>query len=156
MTLLDLDDACFTTANPQLSLVRGEQIQSALEKWLDPELMQTYFKAFRGSPMGLPAISGMVVDYDPSASAGERVRQIAINGSILENDRLYHLAHTDAEVWRDITPFGQLKLEDGQLIRTEVPTILREVIEAYMTAHSPVPKPVGGRWRKVFSQISRL
>jgi hypothetical protein len=88
------------------------------------------------------------VDYDPNAPNGKRVKQIAVQQSVLENERLYRLAHTDAEVWSEITPYGQLKLEAGQLIRTEVPTILREAIEDYMTAHSPVPRPVGGRWRK--------
>ena len=145
----DLDEACFTTANPQLSQVHGRQIRAALERGLDPALMQTYFKAFRGAPIGLPAISGMIVDYDPEAAQGERVRKITVQGVELIEERLYRLAQTDAEIITDQIPFGLLELEPGQLIKVEVPTILREAIADYLQAHSPVQKPIGGRWREV-------
>jgi 2',3'-cyclic-nucleotide 2'-phosphodiesterase (5'-nucleotidase family) len=148
VTLLDLDDACFTTANPQLSLVRGEQVRMALERGLDPELMRTYFKAYRGAPLGLPAISGMAVIYDRHAASGERVRQVMLQGQVMRDDQLVRLAHTDAEVRREISPFGLLDLEPGQVLLEEVPTILREVIEDFMQSHSPTPRPAGGRWQR--------
>lgn len=147
VTLLDLDTACFTTANPNFSRVRGQQIRDALERALDPEFMHTYEKGLRGAPVGLPAISGMEVNFDPNGPDGGRIKQIIIQGMPLEADRNYSLAHTDAEVMHLINPFGILELEDGQLIHEEVPTILREAIADYLQAHSPTPRPVGDRWR---------
>jgi 5'-nucleotidase len=147
VTLFDLDDACFTTANPQLSLVRGEQILAAIERGLDPESARTYIKAFRGAPIGIPAVSGMIIEYHPDNPFGQRVRAIKIQNQPLEYQRTYRLAHTDAElISKNLPGAGFLELEPGQLIRTEIPTILREAIEEYMAAHSPLPVPTAKRW----------
>jgi 5'-nucleotidase len=147
VTLGDLDAACFSTANPQLSQVRGSQIREALERALDPEKMASKVKAFRGAPFGLPAISGLQVSYDPQVSDGSRVCSVKVDGEPLEEERLYRLAHTDAEVKTEFFPFGILELKPGQLLQVEVPTILPEVIADYLRAHSPVEQPQGGRWK---------
>lgn len=52
VTLGDLDAACFTTANPQLSLVSGAQILAALERGLDTERIQAVYPSFRGYARG--------------------------------------------------------------------------------------------------------
>jgi hypothetical protein len=41
---------------------------------------------------------------------------------------------------------GYLVLDEGQTTEHEVPTIVREVIEDYVHHHSPVARPVQGRW----------
>lgn len=144
VTLGDLNACSFSTANPQLSRVRGEQLLAALERGVEPERMGTYFKAFRGAPVGWPAVSGMVVEYDPQANP--RVRQVLIGSEPLELQRLYTVAHTDAEVITENFTAGYLILEENQVVRVEVPTILREAIEDYLAAHQLVRKPAGGRW----------
>ncbi len=146
VTLGDLDAACSAPANPQLSRVRGEQIVAALEDALEPERMHSRLKAFRGAPLGLPMLSGLRVEADLAAEKGARVKAVSVGGQPLEGRRAYLLAHTDAEVKEENLPFGYLRLEAGQLLRTEVPTILREALEEYLKAHSPVPPPAGGRW----------
>jgi 2',3'-cyclic-nucleotide 2'-phosphodiesterase (5'-nucleotidase family) len=144
VTLGDLNACSFSTANPQLSRVRGEQILAALERGLDPDHMHEYIKAHRGAPTGWPAVSGMVVEYDPGANP--RVRRVLVNGVPLEPQRLYTVGHTDAEVIQGDYLGGLLILEENQVVRVEVPTILREAIEDYLAAHQPVKKPAGGRW----------
>jgi 5'-nucleotidase len=145
VTLGDLDAACFSTANPQLSRVRGSQIRAALELALDPERIASKIKTFRGAPLGFPAVSGMQIVFDPQASAGNRLRRLLVGGEPLEENRLYRLAHTDAEVKTKEFPFGMLELEPGQVQQVELPTILPEVIADYLRAYSPVPRPAGGR-----------
>jgi 5'-nucleotidase len=146
VTLGDLDAACFSTANPQLSQVRGSQIRAALELALEPQRMASQVKAFRGAPLGLPAISGLQVSCDLQADHGTRLRRVLVEGKPLEDSRLYHLAHTDAEVKTNTFPAGMLELEPGQILQVEVPTILPEVIADYLRAYSLVPHPAGGRW----------
>ncbi|HEX2980652.1 MAG TPA: 5'-nucleotidase C-terminal domain-containing protein, partial [Anaerolineaceae bacterium] len=146
LTLGALDAACFTTANPQLSLVRGEQLLAGLEHGLDPDFMQQRLKMFRGAPVGMPVIAGMVVEYAPSAETGQRVRRAWVQGQALEPQRLYRIAHTDAEVHRENSEYGYLDLDEGQVLKVEVPTILREAIEDYMRAHAPVRCPPSDRW----------
>lgn len=56
VTLGDLNDACFSTANPCLTEVRGEQILAALERGLDPNINETRPQGYRGTPVGVPQI----------------------------------------------------------------------------------------------------
>ena len=143
VTLGVLDAACFTTANPQLSLVSGQQLWEALERGLEPERSHIHFGSYRGTPIGIPQISGLQVWFDPDAPVGEHVQRVMVNGRPLEPKREYRLAHTDAEGSPDS---GFLKMDPAQTIETEVPTILREALEDDLRQHSPLPLPIGGRW----------
>ncbi len=138
-----LDEACFSSANPCLTVVSGQQILDALERGLDPQITQNLHHSYRGTPIGIPQISGMQVRYDPQAEVGCRIKQVIIGDESLNPQRSYRFAHTDAET---MTEVGYLKLEDGQKTEHEVPTIIREVLEDYLQNNSPVGLPKGGRW----------
>jgi len=146
VTLGDLDACSSSTANPERSQVRGSQILAALERGMDPSIAEAAPHSLRGSPIGRPQISGMTVEFDPQQPLGERICAVHIHGDPLERDRLYWLAHTDAEPFQDIEI---LPLEAGQSREAERPTIVREVVEDYLRAHSPVPVPRLDRWRRV-------
>jgi len=146
ITLGQLDAACFTTANPFLTEVRGTQIVTALERGLDPAISRFKHHGFRGTPIGIPQISGMMVEYDPDAEVGRRVQRVMVQGKPIDPNRLYCLAHTDAETMSKV---GYLVLDRGQSTEQEVPTIVREVIEDYVRRHSPVPQPMQGRWLSI-------
>jgi 5'-nucleotidase len=146
VTLGQLETVCSTTANPCLSILQGRQIVQALERGLDPAVVNGHHYYLNGTPMGIPQISGMEVEFDPDMAVGQRVKRVLINGEPLEYHREYRVAHTNAEIVPDV---GYLKLEDDQRTVQEVPTILREVLEDYVQRHSPVPKPSNGRWRQV-------
>jgi 5'-nucleotidase len=146
ITLGQLDAACFSTANPCLTEVRGAQILTALERGLDPAISHFEHHSFRGTPVGIPQIGGMAVEYDPQSGVGQRIRRVTVQGQLLDPNRLYRLAHTDAETMSEL---GYLVLDQGQMTYHEVPTILREVIEEYLRRHSPVPRPARGRWLPV-------
>jgi 5'-nucleotidase len=146
ITLGQLDAACFSTANPCLTEVRGAQIVAALERGLDPAISHFKHHSFRGTPVGIPQIGGMAVEYDPESEEGQRIRRVTVRGRLLDPNRLYRLAHTDAETMSEV---GYLVLDQGQTTYHEVPTILREVIEDYLRRHSPVPRPARGRWLPV-------
>ena len=143
VTLGQIDAACFSTANPGVTRVRGTQILTALERGLDPAIAEHKLRGLRGTPVGMPQISGMVVEYDLEMEVGQRVCSVLVQGQPLEPDRIYRLAHTDVEQMRER---GYLMLKEGQKVEYEVPTILREAMEDYMQRHSPVPVPEPGRW----------
>ncbi len=105
VTLGQLDAACFSSANPGVTEVRGTQIVAALERGLDPEINEHRPPGLRGTPIGVPQISGMVVAYDREKEVGQRVRSVFVQGQPLDMDRIYRLAHTDAERTRE---FGYL------------------------------------------------
>ncbi|HET7010301.1 MAG TPA: 5'-nucleotidase C-terminal domain-containing protein [Anaerolineales bacterium] len=145
ITLGDLDSCSSSTANPQRTRVRGAQIVEALERGLDPEVSQASPHSLRGTPIGRPQISGIAVEYDPRSAVRRRVRKVLIHGEPLVPDRMYWLAHTDAETFEGI---GVLTLEPDQVTESERPTIVREVIEDYVRAHSPLAAPKLDRWRQ--------
>ena len=143
ITFGQLDAACFSSANPCVSELRGAQILEALERSLDPEISRVEHHGFRGTPIGLLQISGMVVEHDPGANAGSRIKRVRVQGQPLVAQQMYRVAHTDAESSRGV---GYLVLEKGQRSEHEVPTIVREAMEEHMRRHSPVPPPEGRRW----------
>lgn len=143
ITLGQLDAACFSTANPCLTEVRGAQIVAALERGLDPAISHFKHHSFRGTPVGIPQIGGMAVEYDSESEVGQRIQRVTVQGQLLDPNRLYRLAHTDAETMSEV---GYRVLDQGQTTYHEVPTILREAIEDYLRRHSPVPRPARGRW----------
>lgn len=146
LTLGQLDAACFTTANPALTIVRGQQVIEALERGLDPERTHFQHPAFRGTTTGIPQISGLNVEYYPDAANGARIKRVWLGDQLLDPARRVRLAHTDAETFE---PVGPLRLDEGQASEIQVPTIVREVIEDYVRRHSPVPAPQGARWRAI-------
>jgi 5'-nucleotidase len=143
ITFGQLDAACFSSANPCVSEVLGAQIVEALERSLNPEISKVAHHGFRGTPIGLLQISGMVVEHDPDGSVSSRVKRVMVQGRPIEADRVYRVAHTDAEPSRSV---GYLVLEEGQPSKHEVPTIVREAMEEHIRRHSPVPPPERGRW----------
>jgi 2',3'-cyclic-nucleotide 2'-phosphodiesterase (5'-nucleotidase family) len=143
VTLGRLDAASFSTANPAVSEVSGAQILEALERGLDPAIADYMLRGLRGTPIGVPQISGVMVTYDPEVEVGRRVRNVLVQGQPLDLNRVYRVAHTDVECVRER---GYLVLEDEQEPEYEVPTILREAMEDYLQQHSPVPVPHSGRW----------
>ncbi len=75
-----------------------------------------------------------------------QLRRVTVQGQLLDPNRLYRLAHTDAETMSEV---GYLVLDQGQTTYHEVPIILREAIEDYLRRHSPMPRPARGRWLPV-------
>jgi 2',3'-cyclic-nucleotide 2'-phosphodiesterase (5'-nucleotidase family) len=133
-----LYSAIRSAANPARVDVTGEQIEQFLRKGLDLEMAERSPKFLRGRKMGLPHIAGMTVRYDP---ADRTMLEIHINGKPLEKVRKYIAAATDLEL-SDAT--GYLVIPDEE-VEYEVPTIMPEVLEAYITKCSPLSKPQGGR-----------
>jgi 2',3'-cyclic-nucleotide 2'-phosphodiesterase (5'-nucleotidase family) len=143
ITLGQLNDACFSPANPAVTVVKGVQILQVLERGLDPAICELKHHAYRGTPIGIPQVSGLTIEFDPQAEVGSRVQQVLVQGQPLDPAVTYRLAHTDAETLPEV---GYLVLEEGQEPQPEAPTILREVLEDAIRAHSPVPEPARGRW----------
>jgi 2',3'-cyclic-nucleotide 2'-phosphodiesterase (5'-nucleotidase family) len=143
VTYGDLNQACFSSANPALSSVSGAQIVAALEKGLDRSHTGQEPGGFRGTPIGIPQISGIRVSFDVQAKPGDRIRQVWVQGQELAPSVNYLLAHTDAEIDDDV---GYLGLRSDQRPELDTPTILPEVLEVYLRDNSPVSAPAEPRW----------
>lgn len=145
-----LDKACFSAANPYLAEVTGKELLNTLERGLDPGINEFLHHGLRGSPIGIPQISGMVAEFYKDTGQSPSIHRVLINEEPLDLDRVYKVAHTDLETVADV---GYLVIKEEQTISIEVPTILGEVIADYVKKHSPVSKPAGGRWVELESKI---
>jgi 5'-nucleotidase len=149
LTFGELGEAIVTTANPQRTRVHGRQIVAALERSLDPALTESRPHPLRGTPVGRLQLSGLQVTYADERPIGQRVLQVLVGGQPLATEHTYLLAHTDAETSAQLQ---LLRLEDDQQTETEVPTVTREVVEAYIRQHSPLAAPQRGRWIRLAGQ----
>jgi 5'-nucleotidase len=130
-----------SAANPARVELTGEQIEQFFRNGLDLEKAARTPKPLRGRKMGLPHIAGMTICYDP---ADLSTVEIHVNGNPLEKERKYIAATTDLEL-SNIA--GYLVIPDEE-VEYEVPTIMPEVLEAYIKKNSPLPKPLGGRMKR--------
>jgi hypothetical protein len=116
----------------------GAQIIQFLSAGFNSENITKSPKALRGRKMGLPHVAGMTVYYDPTDLAKI---EVYVGSKPLDKNQKYIVAATDFEL-SDIA--GYLVIPDEQ-VEYEVPTIMPEVLEAYVMKYSPIQKPIGGR-----------
>jgi 2',3'-cyclic-nucleotide 2'-phosphodiesterase (5'-nucleotidase family) len=146
VTVGDLNAACFTTANPARTQLSGAEIRQLFEKGMDPRIVQTVNRSFRGPPIGIPQISGLTVEYNPHAPVGSKIKRIRCSGKDLEPGRTYSVAHTDAEVMDE---FGYFRADGGKVTVSDVPTILPEVLAWYLKSDRLPQLPAPARWQIV-------
>jgi hypothetical protein len=98
---------------------------------LDPENMARTPTWNRGTPIGMPHVAGLTVNYSPCHSQSLKV---FVGDKPLQPDRHYLVAGTDME-FEDYV--GYLSLAPAQ-INYEMPTIMPEVLEDYIARHTPI------------------
>jgi 2',3'-cyclic-nucleotide 2'-phosphodiesterase (5'-nucleotidase family) len=127
-----------STANPAKVELTGEQILQFLGAALKPGNAEQSHHSLRGRKMGFPHIAGMTIDGSPLNP--EMLKAYVADRPLIKS-QTYTVATTDMELsdW-----VNYLVVPDEQ-VEYEVPTIMPEVLEDYITKHSPVPSPTPGR-----------
>ena len=111
--------------------IKGAALRRALEEGLSV-------------PHNFAQISGLSIVYDPSASAGRRIRSVAVNGAPLASKTAYRVAITDQMLAGGAGHDGFIDSLEFKNTQVEVRTVL-----ALCLAGKPhVPSPFSGRWRK--------
>jgi len=141
VTFGDLCRASSSTANPGRAELSGKEIWETLNYGLSPEVTQERPAPLRGNPQGILQVSGLKVTFDPYADPTEQVVKVLVGTEPLDLGRRYSVAATDWELG-ELTAYSAL---DQTEVTYDVPTILREAMEEYLPAHSPVSVTVEGR-----------
>jgi 2',3'-cyclic-nucleotide 2'-phosphodiesterase (5'-nucleotidase family) len=141
VTLGALNTAIRSTANPARVELTGEQILHFLRESLKPENAARKPSNLRGVALGWPHVAGITVQYDPNAPDSLEVR---LRDRLLNPNGNYVVAGTDLEFWDAPGYPGYLALPEHQ-IDLDVPTIIPEIMEDYLTQHSPLTAPTLGR-----------
>jgi 2',3'-cyclic-nucleotide 2'-phosphodiesterase (5'-nucleotidase family) len=126
-----------SAANPARAELTGDQILQFLREALQPENAARKLHALRGRVVGMPHVAGARVRYTDDLEQIE----VVINGKPLERERTYVVASTDLQ-FADFINYLAIPFEQMEF---EVPTIAPEVLEDYITRHSPVRAPDVGR-----------
>jgi 5'-nucleotidase len=141
VTFGDLCRASSSTANPGRAELSGREIWEALSYGLRPEVAQERPAPLRGNPQGILHVSGLKVIYDPYTDPDEQVIEVLVGTQPLDFERHYSVAATDWELG-ELTEYTHL---DQTQVTYDVPTILREAMEEFLIAHSPISVMVEGR-----------
>lgn len=139
LTLNALVTAIRSTANPARVELTGAQIAEFLRRAFDPEQAARKLHPLRGVPPGLPHVAGMTFRFDPVT---HEVMDARVAGEPLLPHRAYVVAATDLELSEIL---NYLVVPDDQ-VQYELPTIIPEVMEAYIAAHTPLSPPGMGRY----------
>jgi 2',3'-cyclic-nucleotide 2'-phosphodiesterase (5'-nucleotidase family) len=123
-------DVCNTTANPALVEMSGTQLVALVTKGLDLAFAADRPHTLRGHRRGLLHLSGATV----------RDGQVEIGGQPVAPTATYRVAGSD---WEFESYGGYTDASWGLRPQYEVPIILREALEEYLAAHSPIRGTVG-------------
>ena len=123
-------DVCNTTANPALVEMSGAQLVALVTKGLDLAFAADRPHTLRGHPRGLLHVSGAMV----------RDGQVEIGGQRVAPAATYRVAGSD---WEFESYGGYTDASWELRPQYEVPIILREALEEYLAAHSPIRGTVG-------------
>ena len=118
-------DACPSPANPGVVTLTGSQLAELVARGLDPERAAERPNPLRGKTRGLMHLSGAVV----------REGRLLVDGQPVDPEREYRVAGSDFEFETD---WGYTDSDWDLYPSYDVPTILREALEEYLVAHSPV------------------
>lgn len=138
VTVGSLTAAMRSSANPARVYLTGDQILQFLSTALKPENAARKPRPLRGVSIGMPHVAGMTVRYD---SVLLDCLDVRIQGEPLRADRRYCVAGTDVEFSNFV---NYLAIPEDQ-IEYEIPIILPEVMQEYLSTHSPLCAPLGNR-----------
>ncbi|GAC1378230.1 MAG: bifunctional UDP-sugar hydrolase/5'-nucleotidase [Ktedonobacteraceae bacterium] len=123
-------EVCTSPANPGLVTMTGAQLLAIVNKGRDLNFAQDCPRPFRGQPRGLVHLSGATMHNG----------QLLIDSQPVDPEREYRVAGSDWE----LEPYGGYAEPSWNLQPNyDMPTILREALEAYLETHSPLHVKMG-------------
>lgn len=135
------EDVWSALPNPELlkvGKVYGWQLKSFLEEELEHVFSRDPERLFGG---WLPRFSGMSVSFEAFANKGERLKEVLVDGSPLQEERLYSVASCQREGDR---PDVLCRISQAQETRV-LGLDIHEALKAYLQSHNPLEPPRGAR-----------
>ncbi|GGE07554.1 putative metallophosphoesterase YunD [Marinithermofilum abyssi] len=141
-----LHEICPHPINPCRINLKGRQIRALLETSLQPEVQQMEIKGFgfRGKRLGMLNVAGMEVVYEPTGVAGQQVREVTIEGKVMEDEAVYSVASIDMFTFG----IGYPEVQNGTDLRYFLPEFLRNVLAWHLGQPESVALAYRTRWRQ--------
>ncbi len=123
-----------STANPAWIKLTGSQIKQFLREASKPENAERKIHALRGRAVGMPHFAGVKIHRNTN---GPENFEVEFQGKPVEDDESYLVVSTDME-FSDYIGYLVIPFETMEF---EVPTIMPEVLEDYISKHTPLSPP---------------
>lgn len=134
----DLWDWYPITTSLKVGKVTGAQLRAFWERELEHVFASDPAKLFGG---WVPRPSGMTLRFAAHAPQGHRVREIRVDGEVIEDDREYTVVACERE--------GDEPDKLCRIPHVKEPRVLgldaHEAVRRYLADHSPLPAPAGER-----------
>jgi 2',3'-cyclic-nucleotide 2'-phosphodiesterase (5'-nucleotidase family) len=118
--------------------ITGQQLWDYMENELENAFAKDPAKRFGG---WVVRFKGMEVNFTINASKGERVKSIRVKGSPLEREKLYSIVACERDGDPDTTLCRLENVRQPRLLKTT----LHQVVEEYLSVHSPIEPRLEGR-----------
>jgi hypothetical protein len=124
--------------------LKGEQIRLTLEESLLEEFQQFRFQGygFRGEVLGGLSVDGLEVLYDPQAPPMQRIREIRVDGSQLDDEKSYLLGTLDLFTFG----VGYKRLREGMHMEFYLPSFIRDVLAPVLNQEEEIANAHRARW----------
>ncbi|GIQ69883.1 bifunctional metallophosphatase/5'-nucleotidase [Xylanibacillus composti] len=142
-----LHECCPSPINPCRMTLTGAAIRQALEESLLEDRIHIPIRGFgfRGKELGVLAVDGATVYYDPTRPSYEKIVRVEIQGRPMEADQTYSVGTIDMFSFG----IGYLSLKGGGEIRYWLPEFIRDVLCSQLNEPSEVERSERSRWRNV-------
>ncbi len=149
----DLLAICPSPINPCSMSLSGAAILQALEESLLTEFIERSIRGygFRGKQLGVLCLSGIEVDYDPTAPANAKIKRVLVGGSPLQLEKVYRVGSIDMFTFG----IGYLSLANGQDIHYFLPEFIRDVLKHELRNPASLARSKQRHWRLIEGRMNR-
>lgn len=147
VTAGELHALCPSPINPCRMTIYGAHLRTALEQSLLPEYVDKPIKGFgfRGEVLGMLAVDGMTITYDPSRPPMKRLVSVEVGGEPLSDERLYTAGTIDMFTFRA----GYESLANAESCQFYLPEFIRDVVERELHNPASLQHCKVSRWRRI-------
>jgi 5'-nucleotidase len=144
VTEMTVHTICPSPINPCLIKLRGAFILRSLEESLLSDFQELEIRGFgfRGRVLGMLCLDGLEVKADLSQAPYHRVKEVRVNGELLDETRIYSVGTLDMFTFG----VGYVGLKEGQDIRYFLPEFIRNALSHALNEEQWIKESRFPRW----------
>lgn len=142
-----LHECCPSPINPCRMQLTGAAIRQALEESLLEDFIHAPIRGFgfRGEELGVLAVDGATIYYDPARRPFERIMRIDIQGRSLDPNQYYSVGTIDMFSFG----IGYLSLKGEGEAQYWLPEFIRDVLSSQLKEPLEVERSGWSRWKNI-------
>ncbi len=149
-----LHECCPSPINPCRMKLSGKAILQALEESLLHQFVHIPIRGFgfRGEELGVLAVDGATIQYDPTRPSYEKILSVYIEGQPLQPDQIYTVGTIDMFSFG----IGYMSLKGRGEVQYWLPEFIRDVLHSQLSEPTEVEQCGWRRWQNVREEIEEV